>query len=106
MTPVVPEQPSSRPPEGGEGALETAVLFMDLVASSEFASVLGLEEYAKYVDSFEQLCREQCAYFFEVVHKSKGWREGRDYEFQFVGDELVVFMHTDNARQNVYQLLT
>ena len=38
--------------------LETAVLFVDLVASSEFASVLGLREYAEYVDSFEQVCRE------------------------------------------------
>jgi class 3 adenylate cyclase len=106
MTAAGPETLPSRPPEGGEGPLETAVLFMDLVASSEFASVLGLEEYARYVDSFEQLCREQCAYFFEEVHKGKGWTVGRDYEFQFVGDELVVFMHTTNARQNIYQLLT
>jgi class 3 adenylate cyclase len=105
MTLDVSEQLPSRPPEGGEGALETAVLFMDLVASSEFASVLGLRDYAEYVDSFEQLCRAQCAYFFEVVHSNKGWAAGRDYEFQFVGDELVVFMHTPNARQNVYQLL-
>src|SRR5215216_1869095 len=106
MTTEAPEAAPSRPPEGGEGPLETAVLFMDLVASSEFASVLGLEEYAKYVDSFEQLCREQCAYFFEVLHKNKGWKLGLDYEFQFVGDELAVFMHTDPRRQFGRRLAT
>jgi class 3 adenylate cyclase len=105
MNDLVPDPPVIRPPDGGEGPLETAVLFVDLVASSEFASVLGLEEYARYVDSFEHLCREQCLYFFETVHKNKGWKKGRDYEYEFVGDELVVFMHTDEARQNIYQLL-
>lgn len=104
MADAIPDPPVPRPEIGQEGVLETAVLFMDLVASSEFASVLGLEEYARYVDSFEELCRHQCAYFFDVVHKNK-WKFGEHYEFQFVGDELVVFMHTNNPRQNVYQLL-
>jgi class 3 adenylate cyclase len=105
MSDAAPEPPVKRPPDGVDGELETAVLFVDLVASSDFASVLGLKEYATYVDSFEQLCREQCHYFFETLHKDKGWRAGRDYDFRFLGDELVVFMHTDNARQNIYQLL-
>jgi class 3 adenylate cyclase len=105
MPDAVPEPPVKRPPDGVDGELETAVLFVDLVASSDFASVLGLKEYATYVDSFEQLCREQCQYFFETLHKDKGWVAGRDYDFKFLGDELVVFMHTDNARQNIYQLI-
>src|SRR5215218_11379953 len=87
----------SRPPPGGDGMLETAILFVDLVSSSDFASVLGLKAYAEYVDSFEQLCRKQCAYFFEDFHNkqtNKGWKFGRDYYWNFLGDELVVFMHT------------
>jgi class 3 adenylate cyclase len=105
MADAIPDPPVPRPEIGQEDVLETAVLFMDLVASSEFASVLGLRDYAKYVDSFENLCLEQCAYFFDVVHKNKEWKRGHDYEYQFVGDELVVFMHTTLARQNIYQLL-
>ena len=105
MSDLVSDPPVSRPPDGEEGPLETAVLFVDLVASSEFASVLGLKEYAEYVDSFEQLCREQCTYFFEKFQKKQNWSRGRDYDWQFVGDELVVFLHTDNPRQNIYQLL-
>ncbi len=106
MSDLVNDPPVSRPPDGEEGRLETAVLFVDLVASSEFASVLGLEEYAQYVDSFEHLCRKQCTYFFETFQKKQNWSRGRDYDWQFVGDELVVFLHTDNPRQNIYQLLT
>lgn len=93
------------PPDFQDGPLETSVLFVDLVASSEFASVLGLRDYAEYVDSFEQLCREQCRFFFEEFHKNKGWRQGFDYEYQFVGDELAVFMHTDKPHNDVYQLI-
>jgi class 3 adenylate cyclase len=105
MAEIDKEPPVSRPEPGTDGMLETAVLFVDLVASSEFASVLGLEAYANYVDSFEQLCRTQCAHFFETFHANKKWQFGRDYVWHFVGDELVVFMHTEKATQNIYQLL-
>jgi len=87
-----------------DGPLDLAVLFVDLIGSSEFASVLGLREYAQYVDSFEAVCREQCRHYFEVYLEGK-YQYGRDYELQAIGDELVVFMHTGKPRNDVYQLL-
>jgi class 3 adenylate cyclase len=95
--------PSPPAPPGEK--LETAVLFVDLVSSSDFASVLGLEEYAHYIDSFEELCRAQCDYFFRVVHANREWVDGVHYEVRFLGDELVVFMHTGRPHSDVYQLV-
>src|SRR3990170_1998646 len=59
------------------GPLDTAILFVDLVSSSEFASVLGLHEYADYLDSFQRACLSQCRHFFDTVHAGK-YREGID----------------------------
>jgi class 3 adenylate cyclase len=96
------QSPSSLP-EGEP--LETAVLFVDLVSSSDFASVLGLREYARYIDSFEQLCRTQCEHFFRVA-RHYDWKSAYvPYEIQFLGDELIVYMHTDKRHRDVYQLL-
>lgn len=86
------------------GSLDTAILFVDLVSSSEFASVLGLREYAEYLDSFQRTCLSQCQYFFETVHTGK-YSEGFDYEIRFIGDELVVYLHTDRHGNDVYQLV-
>jgi len=96
---------SSAPPPGQDGPLETAILFVDLVSSSDFASVLGLEDYARYIDSFEQLCRAQCNHFFQVLHGNKGWTPGLQYEVQFLGDELIVYLHSGNVPNDVYQLV-
>ena len=95
---------SSTPLPPGE-PLETAVLFVDLVSSSDFASVLGLKEYARYIDSFEQLCRTQCEHYFKIS-KQYDWKfDHVPYEVQFLGDELIVYMHTDRRYRDVYQLL-
>jgi class 3 adenylate cyclase len=96
--------PSSTPLPPGE-PLETAVLFVDLVSSSDFASVLGLKEYARYIDSFEQLCRTQCEHFFKVARVHDWKCDHVPYEVQFLGDELIVYMHTDKRYRDVYQLL-
>jgi class 3 adenylate cyclase len=101
--PLEPVSPGEWP-VGREGPLDLAVMFIDLVSSSEFSSVLGLREYAEYVKSFQELCLSQCAYFFEEVHRGVHQR-GRDYEIESVGDELVVFMHTGRAQNDVYQLI-
>ncbi len=85
-------------------SLDVAVLFVDLVGSSDFASVLGLREYASYVESFEQLCEQQCRYFFDVVHAGH-YQHGRDYHWTMIGDELVVFLHTGRAPDDIYQLM-
>lgn len=87
-----------------DGPQDVAILFVDLVGSSEFASVLGLREYAQYVDSFEHLCRRQCRYHFETYLKGN-YQEGRDYEFRTLGDELVVYLHTGYPHNDVYQLI-
>jgi class 3 adenylate cyclase len=87
-----------------EGPQDVAILFVDLVGSSEFASVLGLREYAQYVDSFEELCRQQCRFHFETFLQGK-YLPGRDYEFRTLGDELVVYLHTGNLHNDVYQLI-
>ncbi len=86
------------------GPLDTAILFADLVSSSEFASVLGLHEYADYLDSFQSTCLSQCRYFFEAVHGGK-YIEGFDYEIRFIGDELVVYLHAERPGNDVYQLV-
>jgi class 3 adenylate cyclase len=87
-----------------EGPLNTAVLFVDLVSSSEFASVLDLRDYAEYVQSFRELCREQCKYYFSTFLGDR-YEEGLDYEIQGVGDELAVFLHTGRLHNDVYQLV-
>src|SRR5688500_4190337 len=101
-------QATERPPEewkiGDEGPLRTAILFLDLVSSSEFGSVLGLHEYSRYVDWFHHLAAEQTEYMFITALKSKYLR-GVHYEVKLVGDELAVFLHSDNASDNVYQLI-
>lgn len=86
------------------GPLNVAVLFVDLVNSSEFASVLGLQEYAEYLDSFKHACLAQSRHFFETVHRSK-YQEGVDYRVSFIGDELVVFLHSGREADDIYQLV-
>jgi hypothetical protein len=67
--------------------------------------VLGLKEYARYIDSFEQLCRTQCEHFFKVARVHDWKSDHVPYEVQFLGDELIVYMHTDKRYRDVYQLL-
>jgi hypothetical protein len=81
-----------RPP-GWEGPVDTAIMFVDLVDSSAFSSVLGLKEYADYVDAFHTVVWVQCEYFFKRYLRGK-YKEGRDYEFIVIGDQLVFFLHT------------
>jgi class 3 adenylate cyclase len=90
--------------EDGSGPLDTAILFVDLVSSSEFGSVMGLREYAEYVESFYQLCVEQSTHLFENVLGRK-YQRGLHYEFEALGDELAVFLHTGRPVNDVYQLL-
>jgi len=42
-------------------------MFVDLVDSSAFSSVLGLKEYADYVDSFHRVVRVQCEFFLSAT---------------------------------------
>lgn len=84
--------------------LNTAVLFVDLVSSSEFASVLGLREYAEFVESFADLCVTQCRHFFQTVFKGR-YVEGRDYSVRQLGDELIVYLHSGKSSNDVYQLI-
>ena len=89
------------PPAGK--AMEAAILFADLVSSSEFASVMSLQEYADYVASFQETCARQCEYFFKTFH-AKMYRPG-DYQFSVIGDELAVFVHSGSDADDVYQLI-
>lgn len=90
---------------GQSGPLDTAILFVDLINSTDFASVMGLQEYAEYVDSFQQLGEEQCRFFFQELHSNYYPNGGVDYGISAVGDELTVFLHTPNSRNDVYQLI-
>ena len=85
--------------------LDTAVLFVDLVNCSTFASVLGLKEYHDHLTSFHEVCRAQCEHHFQTFLDGR-YKRGEEYSYQITGDELVVFMHTRNARNDVYQLAT
>ena len=86
-----------------DGPLNTAILFIDLIDSSQFASILGLQEYAAHVQSFSTICDRQVRHFFEVFLAGK-YRRGPDYDFHHVGDELVVFLHTGKDSNDVYLL--
>jgi len=90
---------------GQSGPLHTATLFMDLVSSSDFASVMSLRDYARYVESFHRLCQEQCEYFFKTVCGQYYTHDGTNYEFHVVGDEMVVFLHSPKPANDVYQLI-
>lgn len=83
--------------------METGILFMDLVDSSVFASVLGLKEYADHLDSFHRICLSQCRYFFNGFLEGK-YVEGRDYRARIIGDELLVYIHTGRSHNDVYLL--
>ena len=91
--------------DGEQGALDTAILFVDLIDSSVFASILGLEEYASYVRSFVMICEKQIRFFFDEFLHSQ-YNQGSDYDYSTIGDELVVFLHTGNNANDVYLLTT
>ena len=88
---------------GDRGPLHVAVLFADMVSSTEFASVLTLEDYAALGETFETTCRETCLSFFGA--KPEKFLPEQAYSFQVIGDELVVFLHTDRPHDDVYQLV-
>lgn len=97
--------PAGGVPRSGpdEGPRDVAVLFVDLVDSSAFASVLGLREYAEFLHAFHRTCLRQCAYFFETYLGGK-YRAGEHYSAHIAGDELLVIMHTEKSYNDVYQL--
>lgn len=84
-------------------AIDVSILFVDLVNSSVFSSVLGVEEYAMYVESFQEVCIRQCRFFFEE-HLQGKYQAGLHYRFDAVGDELVVFLYTGRPANDVYLL--
>ena len=88
---------------GWTGPLDTAVMFVDLVDSSVFSSVLDLKAYSDYVHSFQATMREQCEYFFGEYLEGSIER-GTGYSYSIVGDELVVFLHTSKSANDVYLL--
>ncbi|MDA0813245.1 MAG: adenylate/guanylate cyclase domain-containing protein [Verrucomicrobia bacterium] len=92
-------------PQGWEGPLDTAIMFVDLVDSSAFSSVLGLKEYADYVNTFHSVVHRQCEHFFQRYLHGK-YRQGQDYQYSILGDELVFFMHSGRSANDVYLLAT
>ncbi len=86
-----------------EGPLNVAILFVDLVDSSLFASILPLDEYAAHLRSFRAICERQVRHFFEVVLQAK-FKRGPEYDYQQTGDELVVTLHSDKPSNDVYLL--
>ncbi len=104
MTPQFSPNPGPASDFSASGEpLNAAVLFVDLVNSSVFASVLSLEEYAMYLDDFHETCRRQCEFYFKTFLKG-AYQEGKDYSYKIAGDELLVFVHSDRSQNDVYQL--
>ena len=74
---------------GQSGPLHVAVLFMDLVSSTDVASVTDLERYAEFSREFQATCREQCHYYFAErikdryrtdgtrCYRAPGWGKGK-----------------------------
>jgi class 3 adenylate cyclase len=90
---------------GESGPLHVAVLFVDFVGSTDLASVMALEEYARLGSSFAATCRRQCEHFFTDHHRKRYLHDGRHYAFHVVGDELCVFLHSERPHDDVYQLV-
>ena len=89
----------------GESApLHVAILFVDLVSSTDLASVMGLEEYAELSRSFATTCLGQCRHFFAVHHVDRYAHDGRHYSYGVTGDELLVLLHSNRSHDDVYQL--
>ena len=76
------QAPQADWPVGKEGPLDVSVLFIDLVSSSEFASIMGLREYSEYVETFHRLCIEQCRYYFEEFLGGEYRAGGLDQAFR------------------------
>jgi class 3 adenylate cyclase len=95
--------PSSMSKIDAPDAKDVAILFLDLVNCSAFASVLGLKEYADYLHSFHEIALGQCRHYFEHYLEGK-YTPGVHYSAQIAGDELLVYMHTDRPQNDVYQL--
>jgi len=89
---------------GDAAPLHTSILFVDLVSSTDLASVMGIEEYAQFSRTFRSACQRQCDYFFSEYWARKYLADGRDYAYRLVGDELVVYLHTQKPHDDVYQL--
>lgn len=83
--------------------LEVGILFMDLIDSSVFASVLDPRHYAALIDSFHRTCMDQCRHFFNGFLEGR-YVEGRDYSASIIGDELLVFLHSGRPHNDVYLL--
>jgi class 3 adenylate cyclase len=89
---------------GEKGPLDSAILFVDLVSSSQFASILTLEEYADYLETFREVCVSQTEFFFGHVHEGK-YQRGKDYETTFLGDQMIIFLNSERPSNDVYQLV-
>lgn len=83
--------------------MEVGILFMDLIDSSVFASVLDPRQYAALIDSFHRTCIDQCRHFFNGFLEGR-YLEGRDYSARISGDELLVFLHSGRPHNDVYLL--
>lgn len=90
---------------GQSGPLHVSVLFMDLVSSTDVASVTDLERYAEFSRAFQSTCREQCQYYLAERSKDKYRSDGTHYLVEVIGDELAVFLHTEKPHDDVYQLI-
>jgi class 3 adenylate cyclase len=98
------ERATDHPAAAGR-AMETAVMFVDLISSSEFSSILSLKDYADYVATFEDVCTRQCEFFFHEYNRNE-FKKGRHWEMTLLGDELVVFFHSDTPENDVYQMIS
>src|SRR5262245_26921858 len=90
---------------GESGPLHVAVLFMDLVSSTDVASVTDLERYAEFSRAFQSTCREQCHYYFGERSRNRYRSDGTDLDVRVIGDEVAVFLHTAKPHDDVYQLI-
>ncbi len=99
----MPDPHSTKSESAAGTALDVGILFVDLVDSSVFASVMDLHGYAGFIDSFHRTCVEETRYFFGDYLEGR-YQEGRDYQFGVLGDEFVVYLHTGRAHNDIYLL--
>ncbi|HYC53668.1 MAG TPA: adenylate/guanylate cyclase domain-containing protein [Candidatus Binatia bacterium] len=80
-------------------------MFVDMVSSSEFGSVLSVKAYAEYVRSFQETCIAQCEYFFHDLHSEIYQSREFACRYRAAGDELMVIAHTDDPANDAYHLV-
>lgn len=83
-------------------SVTATLLFADLMNSTEMAKNLTLQEYDEMLENFQAIVYEVVSHHLQYF----GYRgRGVDSEFSVVGDEVKVFLYSENVRFDIRNIL-